>query len=147
MSHDESPATRLEGFGDPDVQERFMRETILRSLLNAPEVEEATESAEASGSGTIGGEVYAGTLGGDPSSLTVGYGCTYVASVTMGSSESHLDVHSRAAAGERMSRCEPELSIVTVSLATYVQPYPTVREEGSSSQGAGVNLATDCAAA
>ena len=77
-----------------------MRDPVLHSLLNPPEVEEAKTNAEVSGSGTIGGEVYAGTLGGAPSSLTVGFGCTYVASesVTMESSVSHLGIHSPAAA-------------------------------------------------
>ncbi|CAM9315482.1 unnamed protein product [Ectocarpus sp. 12 AP-2014] len=99
--HNESLATGLEDLGDPNVQERLMRETMLHALLNPPEMQNETANGEASGSGTIGGEVYAGTLGEAPSSLTVGYGCTYVASesVTMESSESHLNTRSPAVAG------------------------------------------------
>ena len=126
-----------------------MRDTILHSLLNPPEVEEATADVEASGSGTIGGEVYAGTLGGAPTSLTVGHGCTYVASdtVTMESSESHLDIHSPAAA------VGADVKVRFGALhghrfACYVcTPVPDGEGGRSSSQGAGVDLTADRPAA
>ncbi|CAN0129037.1 unnamed protein product, partial [Ectocarpus sp. 12 AP-2014] len=46
LFHNESPATGLEGLGDPEVQERLMRETMLHALLNPPEMEDETAHAE-----------------------------------------------------------------------------------------------------
>ena len=108
LSHDESPPpspspaapTGLEGLGDPVIQERLMRETILLSLLEPPEMGATTANRKAEGSGMIGGEVYAGSPEAAAASMAVGYSCTYIASetVTIESSVSHAGIPSPAAA-------------------------------------------------